>query len=196
MKKLLVASHNQGKVRELRELLEPFGIETVSAAEFDLPEPEETEPTFSGNARLKSVAAATASGLPALSDDSGICVVDLNGDPGIYSARWGGENKDFAMASERIRRELADKGKQPEGSAAYYICVLSLAQPDGSSIEFEGRIDGKLTFPARGENGFGYDPIFVPNHDTRTFGEMSQLEKNQNNHRADAFKKFTEYLSA
>ncbi len=194
MKKLLVASHNQGKVRELRELLEPFGVETVSAAEFDLPEPEETEPTFSGNARLKSVAAATASGLPALSDDSGLCVVDLDGQPGIYSARWGGEAKDFAMAAERIKRELKEKNVEPQGAAAYFICVLSLAQPDGSSIEFEGRIDGTLTFPARGKDGFGYDPIFIPSHDERTFGEMTQLEKNQRNHRADAFDKFKAYL--
>lgn len=194
MRKLLVASHNQGKVRELRELLEPFGIETVSAAEFNLPEPEETETTFHGNARLKSVAAATASGLPALADDSGLCVVALDGQPGIYSARWGGENKDFAMASERIKKELEARRQQPQGAEAYFICVLSLAQPDGSSVEFEGRINGTLTFPARGKNGFGYDPIFVPNHSSLTFGEMEQLEKNQMNHRADAFDKFKKFL--
>lgn len=194
--KLLVASHNQGKVRELRELLAPYGIETVSATEFNLPEPEETESTFVGNARLKAVAAATASGLPALADDSGLCIDALDGQPGIYSARWGGEEKDFVKATARIKAEIEAKGLNPQNQPAHFICVLSLAQPDGSSVEFEGRIDGTLTFPARGDKGFGYDPIFVPHHDTKTFAEMEQLEKNQRNHRADAFQKFVEWLKA
>lgn len=194
MKKLLIASHNQGKVRELGELLEPFGIDTISAAGLNLPEPEETEDTFTGNARLKSVAAATAAEIPALADDSGLCIPVLNGDPGIYSARWGGPNKDFAAAIEKIKWEIEKTGENPQNQPAYFICVLSLAQPDGSSVEFEGRIDGTLTFPARGHNGFGYDPIFIPEGETRTFGEMQQIEKNKRNHRAAAFDKFQKFL--
>jgi len=143
---------------------------------------------------LKAVAAAQAANLPALADDSGMCVADLDGQPGIYSARWGGPNKDFNGATERVKRELEERGKKIQGAAAYFICVLSLAQPDGSSLEFEGRMNGTLTYPPRGRNGFGYDPIFVPEDGTQTYGEMSQLQKNQENHRARAFGKFKEYL--
>lgn len=195
MKTLVLATHNQGKVRELSELLEPFNIEVISAGALGIPEPDETESTFAGNARLKAVASATAAKLPALADDSGLCIPALDGAPGIYSARWGGEEKDFVMATARIKAELEAKNADLKTTKAYFICVLSLAQPDGSSVEFEGRIDGTLTFPARGDLGFGYDPIFVPNHDTRTFAEMSQLEKNQRNHRAAAFAKFVEWLN-
>ncbi len=365
MKKLLLATHNKGKVSELSEMLAPLGIKVVSAAEFNIPEPEETGTTFHENARLKAVHSAQIANLPALADDSGLCIPALGGAPGIYSARWGGPEKDFVKACEKIREELekmsgstspqpsphrrgsennlppmrgdvrgvqyrpynpensdkakelrknstqaekilwnkirmeqlghkfrrqepignyiadficlnkkliieidggqhdtqqqyddlrtqyfndmgyrvirfwnnqvtenldgvlqkiikeldapppspphrrgekenlpphrrGEKGKSTNcvnGTPAYFICVLSLAQADGSSIEFEGRVDGKLTFPARGAEGFGYDPIFVPDHDTRTFGEMSQLEKNRKNHRADAFAKFKEFLA-
>ena len=216
MKKLILATHNQGKVRELSELLAPFNIDVVAAGDLGISEPEETEDTFVGNARLKALHSATAANLPALADDSGLCIPALDGQPGIHSARWGGEKKDFVMASARIANELYNK-RHPEidsgsiekipdqvrndeisGTPAYFICVLSLAQPDGSSVEFEGRVDGVLSFPARGDLGFGYDPIFVPNHELsglgRSFAEMSQLEKNQRNHRAAAFDKFKTYL--
>jgi XTP/dITP diphosphohydrolase len=139
------------------------------------------------------VASATAAKLPALADDSGLCIPALDGKPGIHSARWGGPEKDFIKACEKIKSELEAKGLDP-AVPAYFICVLSLAQPDGSSVEFEGRVDGVLTFPPRGAEGFGYDPIFVPSHSTKTFGEMSQQEKNSKNHRADAFDKFKKYL--
>jgi len=199
MKKLVLATHNQGKVRELGELLEAFNIEVIAAGDLNIPEPEETEDTFVGNARLKSLASAIPTGLPALADDSGLCIPALDGKPGVHSARWGGEKKDFVMASARIKAEIEAKGLDPQGQPAYFICVLSLAQPDGSSVEFEGRVDGVLSFPARGDLGFGYDPIFVPDHELsglgRSFAEMSQLEKNQRNHRAAAFQKFKEFLS-
>lgn len=196
MKKLILATHNKGKVGELSEMLSPFGIEVISAGELGLPEPEETGTTFVENARLKSVAAATAANLPALADDSGMCVPMLDGQPGIYSARWAGPEKDFLKATNRVKDELQGRDIDIEGVPAYFVCVLSLAQPDGTSVEFEGRMDGSLTFPPRGRNGFGYDPIFIPNSDTRTYGEMTQLEKNQTNHRADAFAKFKKYLAA
>ena len=193
IKKLVLATHNKGKVSELGELLAPYNIEVIAASEFNIPEPEETGSTFRKNARLKAVHSAQIAKLPALADDSGLCIPALGGAPGIYSARWGGPNKDFAAASERIKEELIAKSKALT-TKAYFICVLSLAQPDGSSVEFEGRVDGRLTFPARGDKGFGYDPIFVPSHSKKTFGEMEQLEKNQRNHRADAFDKFKDYL--
>jgi XTP/dITP diphosphohydrolase len=194
MQKLILATHNKGKVAELAELMQPLGYEVISAGELGLPEPEETGNTFVENARLKAVAAATAAKLPALADDSGLCIPALGGKPGIHSARWGGAEKDFARACEIIRAELEAIGLSPEVEA-YFICVLSLAKPDGSSMEFEGRIDGRLTFPARGAEGFGYDPIFVPAHSDKTFGEMSQQEKNSRNHRADAFRKFRDYIA-
>lgn len=193
MKKLVLATHNQGKVSELSDLLKDFDIKVLSAGSLSLPEPEETGDTFHENARLKSVASATAANLPALADDSGICIPALDGKPGVHSARWGGPEKDFVKACAKIKAELEAKGLNPE-VPAYFICVLSLAQPDGSSIEFEGRVDGTLTFPARGAEGFGYDPIFTPSHSTKTFAEMSQQEKNSKNHRADAFDKFKKYL--
>ncbi len=195
MKKLVLATHNPGKVGEFREMFAPLGIEIVSAGDLGLPEPEETGATFIENAKLKAVAAAKAANLPALADDSGMCVAGLDGQPGIYSARWGGPNKDFAGATERVKTELEQRGKNIKGARAYFICVLSLAQPDGTSIEFEGRMDGTLTYPPRGRNGFGYDPIFVPEGCTKTYGEMSQLQKNQENHRARAFEKFRKYLA-
>ncbi len=186
--KLVIASHNEGKVREIRALLAPYGIEPVSAAELDLPEPEETGTTFVANAELKARAAADLSGLPALADDSGLCVEALGGDPGIFSARWAGETKDFAEAMRRVDAALAAVG--PETSRdAHFICVLALAWPDGHVEWFEGRADGTLAPAPRGANGFGYDPMFLPDGGDRTYSELSPDEKHADNHRARAFAK-------
>ncbi|MBC6441011.1 MAG: RdgB/HAM1 family non-canonical purine NTP pyrophosphatase [Rhodospirillales bacterium] len=183
--KLVIASHNLGKVREIDDLLQPFSVDVVGADTLGLPEPEETGDTFKDNALIKAVAAADGSGLPALSDDSGLAVSGLSGEPGIYSARWGGPDKDFALAMARVERELGDN---PDRRASFH-CVLGLAWPDGRTRTFEGRIDGHLEFPPRGENGFGYDSCFVPEGDSRTFGEMAMEEKKAFNHRARAFAK-------
>jgi XTP/dITP diphosphohydrolase len=171
-----VASHNSGKLREIAELFEGAGVSLVSAGSLGLPEPEETGDTFLANALLKSRAGALGSGKPALADDSGICVEALGGAPGIYSARWAGPNKSFADAMERVRRELEENGAKPPWRA-YFISVLALSRPDGSDETFEGRVDGALVFPPCGDKGFGYDPIFLPDGETRTFGEMSAFEK-------------------
>ena len=174
--RLVAATHNKGKLRELRELLAPYAVELVSAGELGLAEPEETGRTFAENATLKAVAAARASGLPALADDSGLCVEGLGGAPGIYSARWAGETKDFAAAMRRVETELRTLGAaQPW--RAYFISALALAWPDDHLDLFEGRVDGHLVFPPRGVNGFGYDPIFVPDGHSRGFGEMTAEEK-------------------
>ncbi len=186
---VVVASHNQGKVREIRELLAPFGLKTVSAAELDLPEPDETEDSYAGNARLKAVAAATASGHPALSDDSGIDVSALDNQPGIYAARWAEDedgNRDFGRAMERVQRELGDS----EDRSARFRCALCLAFPDGSDTVYEGVCEGDIVWPPRGDRGFGYDPIFVMRGDTQTFAEIDPEEKHAKSHRADAFAKF------
>jgi len=181
--KLVLATHNPGKVVEIADLVKPFGIEVVSAGELDLPEPEETETTFKGNARLKAHAAAKASGLPALADDSGLSVKALDGAPGIYSARWAGPTKDFGVAMDRVREELGDNPSRE----AMFICALTLAWPDGHDETFLGIITGALTFPAKGEHGFGYDPIFVPTGFSQTFGEMDPAKKHAMSHRAHAF---------
>jgi len=181
--KLVLATHNPGKVVEIADLVKPFGIEVVSAGELDLPEPEETETTFKGNARLKAHAAAKASGLPALADDSGLSVKALDGAPGIYSARWAGPTKDFGVAMDRVREELGDNPSRE----AMFICALTLAWPDGHDETFLGTITGALTFPAKGEHGFGYDPIFVPTGFSQTFGEMDPAKKHAMSHRAHAF---------
>ena len=184
--RLVVASHNAGKVREITALIEPLGLKAVSAAELNLPEPEETGATFVENAALKACASAEGSGLPSLADDSGLAVHALNGDPGIYSARWAGPNKDFRLAMARVHREM-------EGSpdrSAHFVCVLALALPDGSVETFEGEAHGQIVWPPRGEKGFGYDPMFQPNGESRTFGEMSHEEKLPLTHRARAFEKF------
>lgn len=194
MKKLVIASHNAGKVREIGELLARLAIEVVSAAELDLPEPEETGETFHANAALKSLVAAKASGLPALADDSGLVVPALGGDPGIYSARWAGPDKDFTMAMKRIESELLEAEGRAQGAVAHFICVLSLAYPDGTEHSFEGRIDGYLTFPPRGGLGFGYDPIFIPRGYDITFAEMAAHKKHEMSHRADAFRKLVGWL--
>ena len=181
--KLVLATHNPGKVVEIAALLEPFGVEVVSAGELGLPEPEETEATFEGNARLKAHAAARAANLPALSDDSGLAVSSLDGAPGIYSARWAGPGKDFSVAMARVETELGDN---PDRSA-HFVCALTLAWPDGHDETFVGTVHGALTFPPRGERGFGYDPIFIAEGHTQTFGEMDPAQKHAMSHRADAF---------
>ncbi|WP_019645073.1 RdgB/HAM1 family non-canonical purine NTP pyrophosphatase [Novispirillum itersonii] len=184
---LIVASHNAGKVREIRDLLAPFSIDVRSAGDLNLPEPEETGSTYAENAILKAVAAATAANLPALSDDSGVSVSALDGAPGIYSARWAGPEKDFAMA---MRKVIDLVGPNPDRSVAF-ICVLCVAWPDGHTECFEGRIDGTLTEP-RGTNGFGYDPFFTPDGYDQTFGEMDPAAKHAISHRARAFTKLVE----
>ncbi|MBV9747784.1 MAG: RdgB/HAM1 family non-canonical purine NTP pyrophosphatase [Acetobacteraceae bacterium] len=186
--KLVIASHNGGKVREIRALLGPYGVEPVSAAELDLPEPEETGTTFFANAELKARQAADLSGLPALADDSGLCVDALGGDPGIFSARLAGEGKDFAEAMRRVNAALPDGASRD----AHFICVLALAWPDGHVEWFEGRADGTLAWPPRGENGFGYDPMFLPEGGAQTYGEMTPDRKHADNHRARAFRKLVE----
>jgi XTP/dITP diphosphohydrolase len=183
--RLVIASHNPGKVREIGDLVAPFGLSVVSAGELGLPEPEETGTTFAANAELKALAAAIGADLPALADDSGLVVPALDGAPGIYSARWAGPDKDFGLAMDRIERELAETGRDER--AAHFVCALALAWPDGHVEVYEGRVDGELTFPPRGERGFGYDPIFVPRGETRTFAEMPPAEKHGMSHRARAF---------
>ncbi|MFK4793418.1 RdgB/HAM1 family non-canonical purine NTP pyrophosphatase [Sphingobium sp. ZW T5_29] len=184
--KLVIASHNPGKVREIGELLARFGIETVSAAELDLPEPDETGTTFIANAELKAMQAADLSGLPALADDSGLCVEALNGDPGIFSARWAGEDKDFGLAMQLVWDAIEAKGPDV-GHDAHFVCALALAWPDGHVEVFEGRVDGTISWPPRGTKGFGYDAIFQPNGHTVSFGEMEPEQKHAMSHRADAF---------
>lgn len=191
--RLVVASHNAGKVREIGALLAPLGVKAISAASLSLPEPEETETTFAGNAALKSRAAAAASGLPALSDDSGLEVFALSGDPGVYSARWAGPSKDFRAAMERVWRELTEKGTTD--FSARFVCALALSQPEGATEVFEGEARGTIVWPPRGDKGFGYDPIFVATGETRTFGEMTHEEKLPLTHRARAFEKLLAALS-
>ena len=180
--RLVLATHNPGKVVEIAELLGPFGMEMVSAGELGLPEPDETGLTFIANAELKALAAATASGLPALADDSGLCVDALGGAPGIYSARWAGPGKDFSVAMQRVHDEM-----QGGVDTAHFICALCIAWPDGHTQSFEGRVDGRLVWPPRGVNGFGYDPMFLMDGQARTYGEMPRADKEADNHRARAF---------
>lgn len=187
---LVVASHNKGKVREIAELLAPFAIETISAGDLGLPEPEETGATFRENAELKALAAAKAAGKPALADDSGLCVDALNGAPGIYSARWAGPQKDFDFAMEKLRLGLIEEGTLD--TRAHFVCGLALAWPDGHVEYFEGRVDGELVWPPRGEKGFGYDPMFVPEGHSETFGEMEPERKHAMSHRADAFRQLVD----
>jgi XTP/dITP diphosphohydrolase len=173
---VVAATHNAGKLREFRELLAPWRVEMVSAGDLGLPEPEETGDTFEANAKLKAFAAARAAGMPALADDSGLCVEALGNAPGIYSARWAGGSKDFTGAMARVERELVAL-QAPEPWRAHFISALVLAWPDDHVEYFEGRVDGRLVFPPRGANGFGYDPIFLPDGHARGFGEMSAEEK-------------------
>ncbi len=206
--KLVIASHNEGKVREIRELLGPYGIEPVPAAELGLPEPEETGVTFMDNADLKARAAADLSGLPSLADDSGLCVEALGDLPGVFSARWAlvdphvdpaaepGEvagERDFGRAMRRVHDELEALGPQASRNARF-VCALALVWPDGHGEWFEGRVDGTLVWPPRGDRGFGYDPIFLPGGRDLTFGEMEPAEKHRISHRAEAFAKLVETL--
>lgn len=197
--RLVIASHNQGKVREIRDLLAPFGIEPVSAGELGLPEPEETGTTFAENALLKARASAL-SGLPALSDDSGLEVRALGGRPGVYTADWaerqwfeGEPGRDWYMAMGKVEGLLAEQGPSVERSAAF-VCTLAVAWPDGHSEVFEGRVEGSLTWPPRGALGFGYDPVFVASGANQTFAEIDPAAKHAISHRADAFKKLVAAL--
>jgi XTP/dITP diphosphohydrolase len=183
--RLVIASHNEGKVRELAELFAPFGVECISAKSLNLEEPEETGATFAENATLKAVAAAKASGMLALSDDSGLEVAALGGAPGIHAARWGGPDKDFGLAMQRVQRELEASGATDR--RANFTCALALAAPDGAAQVFEGKVFGTLVWPPRGTKGFGYDPIFVPEGYNETFGEMERELKNRLSHRLRAF---------
>lgn len=183
--RLVLATHNPGKVRELAQILENR-FEVVSAGELGLPEPEETETTFAGNALLKARAAAEASGLIALADDSGLSCAALDGAPGIFSARWAGPDKDFALAMRHVEERIAEAGRQLE-DACWFTCALAAAWPDGPAVVVEGRVDGRLTFPPRGDRGFGYDPIFTPEGGVLTFGEMEPAAKDAMSHRARAF---------
>ena len=197
--RLVVATHNPGKVIEMRLLLEPHGVEAVSAAELGLSEPEETETTFSGNARLKAVAAARASGFPAFADDSGLVVDALGGAPGIHTARWAGPQRDFEMAMETVEEELRKAGATaPEQRSARFVSALCLAWPDGHLEEFEGTVEGTLVWPPRGAKGFGYDPMFQPQGHEKTFAQMTADEKHAMppkgfglSHRARAFLKLS-----
>jgi XTP/dITP diphosphohydrolase len=181
--RLVIASHNAGKVEEITALLRPFGVTIVSAAALGFPEPEETGSSFEENAALKAVAAACGSGLPALADDSGLVVPALGGDPGIYSARWAGATRDFAQAMRRVEEKLAGRADR----RAFFVAVLALAWPDGHVESFRGEAHGSLVWPPRGTRGFGYDPVFLPEGATLTFGEMEPDRKHRISHRAEAF---------
>jgi XTP/dITP diphosphohydrolase len=189
--RLVVASHNPGKLREIADLIRPFGLEAVSAGSLGVSEPEETETTFAGNARLKALHSARTTGLPALSDDSGLEVEALGGDPGVYSARWAGAGKDFGVAMKRVADLLDEKGAWAgAGPRANFTAALCLAWPDGETEVFEGRVFGRLVWPARGPRGFGYDPMFLADGETEPFGEMEPEKKHAISHRARAFKLF------
>jgi XTP/dITP diphosphohydrolase len=198
--RLVIATHNPGKLAEMRELLAPHGVEAVSAPDLGLAEPDESGDSFAANARIKAVAAARAAQLPAFADDSGIVVDALDGAPGIYSARWAGENKDFSAAMTRIERLLQERGAtQASQRRAHFVSALCIAWPDGHLEEVEARVDGVLVWPPRGTAGFGYDPMFLPDGHNRTFGEMSSIEKHGLppigkglSHRARAFVKLAE----
>lgn len=189
--RLLVATHNRGKLEEIGALLEPFGVTCIGAAEMDLPEPEETGTTFVENARIKAHAAAEATGLPALADDSGIEIDALDMAPGVYTADWAeiGNGRDFVMAMEKAHRKLVETGA-PQPWTARFCCTLVLAWPDGEDAVFPGVMEGQVVWPMRGTEGHGYDPIFQPEGYDVTFGEMDRWEKNRVSHRADAFRKF------
>ncbi len=187
--RLVIASHNDGKVREIEALLAPFGAELVSAGALGLAEPEETGDSFIANAELKARAAAGAAGLPALADDSGLVVHALAGQPGIYSARWAGFSRDFDLAMARVNRELLYAGaREDEQRRAHFTCALSLCWPDGHCESFEGKVHGTIVWPQRGTRGFGYDPIFRPDGEDLTFGQMEPERKHAMSHRADAFR--------
>lgn len=203
-KTIVVASHNAGKIREINDLIGPLGFSARSAAELGLAEPEETGTTFEENAAIKALAAATVCNLPALSDDSGIVVDALDGAPGVYTANWAETadgTRDFAMAMQKVETALAEKGAvTPDARTARFVSVLCLAWPDGHTEHFRGEVEGQLVWPPRGDSGFGYDPVFLPDGHDRTFGEMTAEEKHgwkpgddfALSHRARAFKRFVE----
>ncbi|GBR36014.1 RdgB/HAM1 family non-canonical purine NTP pyrophosphatase [Gluconobacter kondonii] len=184
--KIVLASHNAGKLREFSTLLAESGITVISAAELNLPEPEETEETFTGNAAIKALAAARASGLPALADDSGFCVAALDNRPGVYSARWGGPTKDMQIAMDRVHQEMGDSADH----RAFFVAALCLAWPDGETRTVQGKCHGTVVWPPRGDHGHGYDPMFVPEGGNRTFAEMTETEKNAISHRGRALEQF------
>jgi XTP/dITP diphosphohydrolase len=193
--KLVIATHNAGKLREIQALLAPYGLECLSAGALGLPEPDETGTTFVENALIKAHAAAQASQIPSLADDSGLCVAALDGAPGVYTADWaeadlfeGGPGRDWYMAMGKVEGKLAELGPETPRDG-YFACVLAIAWPDGEQAVYEGRAHGSLTWPPRGTMGFGYDPVFVPHGDTRTFAELDPHEKHAISHRADAFAK-------
>jgi XTP/dITP diphosphohydrolase len=192
-RRIVVASHNAGKIREISALLMPFGINVVSAGALGLFDPEETELSFAGNAKLKAEFVTRASGEAALSDDSGLVVPALGGAPGIYSARWAGETRDFSYAMERVRTALGSAAALRP--VAHFTCALALSRPDTETAVFEGHVHGHLEFPPRGMHGFGYDPIFVAQGETQTFGEMDPARKHAISHRAAAFARFTQSLA-
>jgi XTP/dITP diphosphohydrolase len=194
--KLVLATYNRGKLNEIAELLKPLGLEVVSATELGLLEPEETGASFAENAMLKACAACTATRLPALSDDSGLEVAALGKEPGIYSARWAGPQKDFALAMRNIEEKLQAVGAHtPDRRHAQFVCVLSLCWPEKHHQEFEGRVSGSLVWPPRGSKGFGYDPMFLPDGYHETFGEMEPQQKHGLSHRARAFRKLMDFLA-
>ncbi|MHA6287854.1 RdgB/HAM1 family non-canonical purine NTP pyrophosphatase [Maricaulis sp. CAU 1757] len=186
----VLATHNPGKIKELVDLLEPHGVAVKSAAEVSLPEPAETEPDFAGNAALKARAACEATGMPSLADDSGLSVDALGGAPGIYSARWAGQPRDFDRAMQRVATELEEKPGADR--TAHFICVIALARPDREVELYEGRVSGRIVWPPRGSGGFGYDAIFQPDGESRTFAEMSLLEKRALSHRGRALERLIE----
>jgi XTP/dITP diphosphohydrolase len=190
--KLVIATHNPGKLAEMRELLAPHGVEAVAAGDLGLDEPEETGTSFRANAAIKAIAAAKVAQLPAFADDSGLAVDALDGAPGIYSARWAGPAKDFSVAMRKVADELRARGASfdPPGPPANFIAVLCLAWPDGETAVFEGKVYGHLVWPPRGGKGFGYDPMFVPDGHALTFGEMEPDAKHELSHRARAFRRF------
>ena len=193
--KIVVATHNKGKLAEFAELLEPHGVSAVSAGELGLAEPEETETTFAGNARIKAVAAMKASGLIALSDDSGLCVEALAGEPGVYTADWAGPDRDWTRAMRLVEEKLQAKGAvTPEQRKAYFACTLCVVWPDAQERIFEGRAHGTLTWPPRGQLGHGYDPMFVADGQSLTFAELDPAEKNRISHRAKALEKLVRDL--
>ena len=190
--KIIIASHNEGKVSEIKDLLKNYNLNIISSSELGIDEPEENGSSFEENALIKSSTTSKLSKTVSISDDSGLCVNSLNGDPGIYSARWAGPDKDFLYAANKINKSLIEK--ESKDLSAYFICVLAVSWPDGDYKTFKGRVDGTLTFPPRGNNGFGYDPIFIPKGHESTFGEMEPKYKHSISHRNKAFELFSKEL--
>ena len=188
---LIIASHNAEKIKEIATLLAPFSLQIKCASDFSLNDPKETEQTFEGNALIKARYVFEQTGLPSLADDSGLVIPSLGGAPGIYSARWGGPNRDFNLAAEKIKKQLPPN----HDPYAYFVCVLALVLPNKTTQTFEGRCEGHIQFPGKGYNGHGYDPIFVPKGYTQTFAEMDTIQKNTISHRAQAFEKLITFMS-